>query len=89
MICDLVDIVSKNGNLVINVGPRPDGTITDEEKGVLRTLGEWLCRNGEGIYGTSYWRQFGEGEVNAVEGFFMDGDEKQFTSEDFRFTYKN
>ena len=71
------------------MGPRPDGTITEEERGVLETLGKWLETNGEGIYGTTYWRQFGEGEVNAEEGFFMDGDEKQFTSEDFRFTYKD
>lgn len=89
VICDLVDIVSKNGNLLINVGPRPDGTITEEETSVLNALGDWLGINGEGIYGTTFWKQYGEGEVNAREGFFMDGDEKMFTSEDFRFTYKN
>ena len=86
---DLVDIVSKNGNLLINIGPKADGTITDEETKVLLDIGEWLEINGEGIYGTTFWKAFGEGEVNAEDGFFKDGDEKAFTSKDFRFTYKN
>ena len=89
VICDLVDIVSKNGNLLINIGPKADGTFTDEETEVLLTMGKWLEINGDGIYGTTHWKQFGEGKVNAEEGFFKDGDEKQFTSSDFRFTYKN
>ncbi len=89
VICDLVDIVSKNGNLLINIGPKADGTFTDEETEVLLNMGKWLEINGEGIYGTTHWKQFGEGKVNAEEGFFKDGDEKQFTNCDFRFTYKN
>jgi len=89
IICDLVDIVSKNGNLLINIGPKPDGTITEEETNVLLTMGEWLSVNGEGIYDTTHWKVFGEGSTNAADGFFMDNEEKPFTSEDFRFTYKN
>ncbi len=89
IICDLVDIVSKNGMLLLNVGPRADGTITDEETAVLKDVGAWLKKNGDGIYGTTVWRRFGEGGVNNEAGFFKDGDEKQFTARDFRFTYKN
>ncbi len=89
LICDLIDIVSKNGNMLMNVGPKPDGTITSEETAVLRKMGEWLKINGDGIYGTTFWKTFGEGEVNAEDGFFKDNDEKPFTENDFRFTYKN
>ena len=89
VICDLIDIVSKNGILLLNVGPRADGTITREETEVLLDMGGWLRNNGEGIYDTVPWRSFGEGCVNAQEGFFMDGEEKEYTAEDFRFTYKN
>ena len=88
IICDLIDIVSKNGMMLLNVGPKPDGTITDEETAILRKIGHWMRINGEGIYDTTPWRWFGEGSVNAHDGFFMDGDEKDFTEKDFRFTYK-
>lgn len=88
IICDLVDIVSKNGILLLNVGPKADGTITEEETGVLLDLGRWLETNGEGIYDTVPWKTFGEGAVNAKDGFFQDGDEKAYTARDFRFTYK-
>lgn len=88
IICDLIDIVSKNGMMLLNVGPRADGTITPEETKVLTDLGAWLEINGEGIYDTVPWKTFGEGSVNAESGFFMDGEEKPFTAEDFRFTYR-
>ena len=88
IICDLIDIVSKNGMLLLNVGPRADGTITEEETALLQQLGAWLDVNGEGIYDTVPWKWFGEGSVNAADGFFQDNDEKAFTDEDFRFTYK-
>ena len=87
LVCDLIDIVSKNGMMLLNVGPKPDGTITDEETAILREIGKWLATNGEAIYDTVPWKWFGEGSVNAEDGFFMDGDEKSFTSADFRFTY--
>ena len=89
IICDLIDIVSKNGMLLINIGPKPDGTITGEETAVLNELGDWMDVNGEGIYDTIPWKTFGEGEVNNTAGSFQDNTEKVFTSEDYRFTYKN
>ena len=49
------DVVSKNGNLLIGVGPRPDGTIPDLQQAPLRGLGAWLAANGEAIYGSRPW----------------------------------
>jgi alpha-L-fucosidase len=53
LIALLVDIVSNNGNLLLNVGPRPDGSISDIQQDRLSKLGEWMARNGEGIYGST------------------------------------
>ncbi len=89
IICDLVDIVSKNGRLLLNVGPRADGTIPDGDKKILLEIGEWLKVNGEAIYDTDVWRTYGEGSVKITEGQFTDGIKKEFTSEDIRFTTKN
>lgn len=86
IICDLVDIVSKNGCLLLNVGPKPDGTITEEDRAVLLKIGEWLKINGEAIYGSRVWRRYGEGPTQVVDGQFSDGIKKNFTSQDFRFT---
>jgi len=84
----LVDIVSKNGNLLVNFGPRSDGTIPDEVQTVLREVGSWLKINGEAIYGTRPWKIYGEGPTKIVEGAFHDTEAQPFTDRDFRFTTK-
>lgn len=86
IICDLVDIVSKNGTLLLNIGPKADGTIPEKDRNILLEIGEWLQTNGEAIYGSKVWRKFGEGPTVVDEGQFTDGTTKMFTPEDIRFT---
>ena len=85
---DLVDIVSKNGTLLLNIGPRADGTIPEHEHTMLRSIGGWLKINGEAIYGTRPWKKFGEGPTAVVAGSFEDVKRAAFTGEDIRFTTK-
>ena len=88
IIGDLVDIVSKNGALLLNIGPKPDGTIPEPEEEILLEIGEWLAVNGEAIYGTRPWKVFGEGPTEVVGGGFNDTKRPPFTPQDFRFTTK-
>ena len=88
IIHDLIDIVSKNGNLLLNIGPRADGTITEEQTAVLLAIGEWLKVNGEAIYGTRCWIKSGEGEVKSTAGSFTDNEATIYTAKDMRFTSK-
>ena len=85
---DLVDIVSKNGNLLLNIGPKADGTIPGADAAILKSIGAWLADNGEAVYGTRPWRYFGEGPTKVADGYFTDAVPKEFTSEDFRYTQK-
>ncbi len=90
LIDDLVDIVSKNGCLLLNVGPKADGTIPEDQRDVLLEMGNWLSINGEAIYGSRYWKVFGEGPTKVAEGYMSERREenKGFTAEDVRFTKK-
>jgi alpha-L-fucosidase len=84
----LIDVVSKNGNLLLNIGPRSDGTIPDEAQQVLLDVGSWLTINGDAIYGTRPWKTYGEGPTKVAAGSFHDTDTAHYTPEDFRFTTK-
>jgi len=84
----LADVVSKNGNLLLNIGPRADGTIPDEVQKVLRDVGSWLKVNGDAIYGTRPWKIFGEGPTEVAQGAFHDTNTKPYTADDYRFTTK-
>jgi alpha-L-fucosidase len=89
LIDNLVDRVSKNGNTLLNIAPRPDGTIPEEQKELLLAMGEWMRINGEAIYGSRYWYKYGEGPTKFKGGSFIDNQKLVYTSEDIRFTRKD
>ncbi|RDI70172.1 alpha-L-fucosidase [Halopelagius longus] len=81
----LIDIVSKNGQLLLSIGPRPDGTIEEAERERLLSVGEWLETNGDAIYGTRPWEAFGEGPTRLEEGGDFVSD-IVYTADDVRYT---
>lgn len=86
IIRDFVDIISKNGNMLLNVGPRADGSIPEKDQTILREIGAWMRQNAEAIYGSRPWRKSGEGNTREKEGQFSDQKEVPNTKEDIRFT---
>jgi alpha-L-fucosidase len=88
LVHDLVDIVSKNGNLLLNIGPKADGTIPQEVQDLLRGLGAWLKLNGEAIYGTRAWTTYGEGPTGIPKAF-SELDQASYSAKDVRFTRKD
>ena len=82
----LVDIVSKNGNLLINVVQRPDGSLDKEPEQILAEMADWIAINGEAVYETRPWLIHGEGPVRAKGGHFKE--DFAYTAKDVRFTSK-
>ena len=86
LIHDLVDIVSKNGCMLLNIVPHPDGTIPRPQQARLLAMGAWLKQNEQAIYGTRPWKVFGEGPTQTPEGHLSDLRFDGFSAEDIRFT---
>ena len=89
LIVALIDAVAKNGNLLLNVGPRADGSIADRDRDLLLGIGGWLRANGDGIYGTRPWRITQEGPTKQSDGMFADQKPTTWTAADWRFTTKH
>lgn len=89
LICYLADVVSKNGNLLLNVGPKADGSFAGEDLAILLDIGNWLRINGEAIYKSKPWRYSEEGPTKEKEGEFSDSSATEYTSMDIRFTCNN
>jgi alpha-L-fucosidase len=94
VIAMLLDIVSKNGNLMLNIPMRGDGTIDDREQAFLEELAGWMQTSSEGIFGSRPWKMYGEGPATVEKpeagefGGARDVRTKPYTLEDFRFTTK-
>lgn len=87
----LIDIVSKNGVLLLNVSPKSDGTIPEDQQASLRRMGAWLDTFGEAIYGTKPWYTYGEGPTVQPEGKFENADKFakiKYSYRDIRYTTK-
>jgi len=85
----LCDVVSKNGNLLLSVPLRSDGTIDADERETLEGISTWMGRNGEAIHGTRPWRRFGEGPTRVAGGSMSESASQPLTAEDIRYTSKD
>lgn len=84
----LVDIISKNGSMLLSIPQRPDGTIDDEEEYILAELADWFAVNSEAVYATRPWKEFREGPTLVAIGGFRE-DKTNWQPGDFRFVQKD
>ena len=90
LVHNLVDNVSKNGYLLLNVGPKPDGSFPDGAKRCLEGMGAWLKGNGEAIFETAPWVSYGEGPTTMEKaGHFSEHKEVEYTPDDIRYTCRD
>jgi alpha-L-fucosidase len=85
LVDQLIDIVSKKGVLLLNIGPKADGTIPEEAKEILLDIGKWLKINGKAIYGTRPWEIYGEGPTEDVGGAHQESKNTSYTARDVRY----
>lgn len=85
----IVDVVSKNGSVLLNIPPKANGEIPAPVRERLLEIGAWLEVNGEAIYGTRPWKICGEGPTEVVEGHLNERQNKDMTWRDIRFTKKD
>lgn len=84
----LIDVVSKNGCLLLNITPKANGEIPEPVKERLKEMGAWLAVNGEAIYGTRPFEVYGEGDATVTEGHLSENKNPDNTAKDIRFTTK-
>ena len=88
VIHSLIDIVSKNGNLMLDIPVTGDGVIDSDERAFLEAIATWIPKHGEAIYGTRPFAVFGEGPPDVATGSFNERNQRPYTAEDIRFTRK-
>jgi len=81
-----LDRISKNGNLLLNISPKADGAIPQEQKDILLTMGAWLKKYGEAVYATRAWERYGEGPTKMGSAHGVMGPPSEGTAQDVRYT---